>query len=83
MATCEEVKVVLGQVLQLGDRVKQFDRATPLMGSLPEFDSMAVIALINALEEHFSILVEEDEISAEIFETVGNLCDFVNRKLGQ
>ena len=83
MATCEEVKLVLGQVLQLGDRVKQFDRATPLMGSLPEFDSMAVIALINALEEHFSILVEEDEISAEIFETVGNLCDFVNRKLGQ
>jgi acyl carrier protein len=83
MATCEEVKLVLGQVLQLGDRVKQFDRATPLMGSLPEFDSMAVIALINALEEHFSILVEEDEISAEIFETVGNLCDFINRKLGQ
>jgi acyl carrier protein len=83
MATCEELKLVLSQVLQLGDRVKQFDRATPLMGSLPEFDSMAVIALINALEEHFSILVEEDEISAEIFETVGNLCDFVNRKLGQ
>ena len=83
MTTCEEVKLLLGHVLQLGDRVKQLDRSTPLMGSLPEFDSMAVISLITALEEHFNILLEEDEISAEIFETVGNLCDFISHKLGQ
>ena len=49
---------MLGRVLQLGDRIKQFDRAMPLIGSLPEFDSMAVIALLNPLEEHFNILVE-------------------------
>jgi acyl carrier protein len=83
MTTCEEVKLLLGHVLQLGDRVKQLDRSTPLMGSLPEFDSMVVISLITALEEHFNILLEEDEISAEIFETVGNLCDFISHKLGQ
>ncbi len=83
MTVCEEVKLLLGHVLQLGDRTKQLDRSTPLMGSLPEFDSMAVISLITALEEHFNILLEEDAISAEIFETVGNLCDFINRKLGQ
>ncbi len=83
MATCEEVKLLLAQVLQLGERVRQFDRSTPLMGSLPEFDSMMVIALITALEEHFDLTIEDDEISAEIFETVGNLCDFVERKLGR
>ena len=83
MATCEEVKLLLAQVLQLGERVQQFDRSTPLMGNLPEFDSMMVIALITALEEHFDITIEDDEISAEIFETVGNLCDFVERKLGR
>ncbi len=81
MATCEEVKLLLGRVLQLGDRIKQFDRSTPLMGSLPEFDSMAVISLITAMEEHFHIVVEEEEISGDIFETVGALCDFVERKL--
>ena len=83
MATCEEVKLLLAQVLQLGERAQQFDRTTPLMGSLPEFDSMMVIALITALEEHFDMTIEDDEISAEIFETVGNLCDFVERKLGR
>ena len=83
MATCEEVKRLLAQVLQLGERAQQFDRTTPLMGSLPEFDSMMVIALITALEEHFDMTIEDDEISAEIFETVGNLCDFVERRLGR
>ena len=83
MATCEEVKRLLAQVLQLGKRAQQFDRTTPLMGSLPEFDSMMVIALITALEEHFDMTIEDDEISAEIFETVGNLCDFVERRLGR
>lgn len=83
MTTCEEVKRLLAQVLQLGERAQQFDRTTPLMGSLPEFDSMMVIALITALEEHFDMTIEDDEISAEIFETVGNLCDFVERRLGR
>ena len=83
MATCDEVKLLLAQVLQLGERVQQFDRSTPLMGSLPEFDSMMVISLITALEEHFDITIEDDEISADIFETVGNLCDFVEGKLGR
>ena len=82
MATCDEVKLLLAQVLQLGERAQRFDRSTPLMGSLPEFDSMMVIALITALEEHFDITIEDDEISADIFETVGNLCDFVEGKLG-
>ncbi len=82
MATCDEVKLLLAQVLQLGERAQQFDRSTPLIGSLPEFDSMMVIALITALEEHFDITIEDDEISADIFETVGNLCDFVEGKLG-
>ena len=83
MATCDEVKLLLAQVLQLGERAQKFDRSTALMGSLPEFDSMMVIALITALEEHFDITIEDDEISADTFETVGNLCDFVEAKLSR
>ncbi|MFO1428942.1 MAG: phosphopantetheine-binding protein [Candidatus Competibacteraceae bacterium] len=82
MATCDEVKLLLAQVLQLGERAQKFDRSTPLMGSLPEFDSMMVISLITALEEHFDITIQDDEIGADMFETVGNLCDFVEGKLG-
>lgn len=80
MATIDEVKLVLRDTLQLGGRASNFDAATPLFGSLPEFDSMAVVTVLTALEERFDIVVEDDEISAEVFQTVGSLTEFVDQK---
>jgi acyl carrier protein len=77
----EEVKLVLGRTLRLGPKVKEFDAGTGLFGSIPEFDSMAVVNVILALEEQFGIAVADDEITAEIFETVGSLARFVVSKL--
>ncbi len=76
----EEVKELLGDVLQLGDRVADFDASTALLGSLPELDSMAVVTLIGAMEEHYGFEVEDDEISADTFETLGALTQFVEEK---
>jgi acyl carrier protein len=81
MAAIDDVKAVLGDVLQLGDRVQAFDASTPVFGSIPELDSMAVVALVTALEERFDLKVEDDEITAELFETVGSLSAFVELKL--
>lgn len=81
MSSCEEVKELIGNVLQIGERVQRFDRGTALLGAIPEFDSMAVVSLLTALEDHFGIVVDDDEINAEMFETVGRLCDFVDGKL--
>jgi acyl carrier protein len=78
----DDVKMVLGQTLNLGDKAKQFDANTALFGSIPEFDSMAVVTVITALEERFGMAVEDDEITADIFETVGSLSRFVEAKLG-
>ncbi len=83
VAVIEDVKDVLGQVLQLGDKARQFHAGTGLFGNIPEFDSMAVVAVITALEERFGIAVEDDEITAEVFETVGSLSQFVERKIGR
>ena len=80
MNAIEVVKRILGQALQLGDKAKAFDASTSLFGSIPEFDSMAVVTVVAALEEHFGFTVEDDEISAEIFETVGSLTRFVEQK---
>lgn len=81
MATIEDVKTVLRDTLQLGDRAAKFDASTQLFGSLPELDSMAVVSLITAIEERFDLTVEDDEITAEVFETLGSLSDFVDQKL--
>jgi acyl carrier protein len=79
-ATFEQVRAVLRDTLQLGARGDRLTRATALLGSLPELDSMAVITVIAALEERFGISVDDDDISAETFATVGSLADFVDQK---
>lgn len=81
MVEFDDVKRLIGEILQLGERVRTLRPDTPLLGSIPEFDSMAVVTLINALEEQFGIQVADDEISAETFETVGKIYEFVRDKV--
>ncbi|MFC0136113.1 acyl carrier protein [Massilia eurypsychrophila] len=79
----EEVKNIVADVLSLGDARNTMTASSGLLGSIPELDSMAVVTLITALEEHFGIVVEDDEISASTFETLGSLAAFVQEKLGE
>lgn len=83
MASLDEVKAIVAQVLQIGSRFESYTADSALLGSVPEFDSMAVVSIVIALEEALDIEVDDDEISAEIFETLGSLQDFINFKLGQ
>lgn len=77
MVQFDDIRQLIGELLQLGDRTAGWNPDTPLMGSVPEFDSMAVMALIQVLEEQFGIQIADDEISAETFETVGRVHEFV------
>jgi acyl carrier protein len=81
MAIIDDIRTVLRDTLQLGDRASVLHPLTPLFGSLPELDSMAVVSVITTIEERFDITIEDDEITAEVFETVGSLSDFVASKL--
>lgn len=77
----DEVRRVVDEVLQLQGKTADFTENTPLLGSIPELDSMAVVTLVTSLEERFGIVVDDDEISAETFETMGSLTAFVDQKL--
>jgi len=79
MIPLNEVIRVVTDVLQIGDRAEGMTRETPLLGAMPEFDSMAVVSIITAMEEEFGLVVDDDEITAEVFETIGTLHDFVNQ----
>ena len=81
MVEFDEVRQLIGEILQLGDRVRKLGPNSPLLGSIPEFDSMVVVTLINALEQRFDIQVADDEISGETFETVGKVYEFVRDKV--
>lgn len=75
-----DVKDVLVKTLDLHDRADDLTPDTELFGSLPELDSMAVLELMEALEERFGITVDDDELTGETFETLGTLSDFVADK---
>ncbi len=77
----DEVREIIGATLKLGARTASLKAETPLIGNLPEMDSMAVVAVITALEENYGFTVDDDEISAETFETLGSLANFVKAKL--
>jgi acyl carrier protein len=79
----DEVKTILTDVLSLGESGRRLNADSPLLGSLPELDSMAVVSLIGALEDHFDIEVADDDISASTFETLGSLAAFVAHKRGE
>ncbi len=80
MSSLAAIKAILADTLQLGSRVDTFGLDTQLLGSIPELDSIAVINLINALEEQFGFTVADDEISADTFASVGSLVAFVDAK---
>ncbi|WP_295991467.1 acyl carrier protein [Rugamonas sp.] len=77
----EQVRNLVSDVLGLGPAGQQLGRESALLGRIPELDSMAVVQLIGALEEHFGIQVDDDEISADTFATLGSLADFVEQKV--
>ena len=77
----DAVKEVLGEVLEIQDRVGDMDASTPLFGELAELDSLAVVELTAALEERFGITIDEDNFSGEAFETLGSLTEFVESEV--
>lgn len=81
MPVIDDVRLILGDALGLGERAEELAEDTALIGNIPEFDSMAVVTVITALEEQFEITVDDDEVSAETFETLGTLTAFVEEKL--
>lgn len=74
------VRQVLRDVLSLGQRADSLTPGSPLLGALPEMDSMAVVNVIAALEDQFDITVEDDEITGDTFATFGAVTEFVRVK---
>jgi acyl carrier protein len=75
------LRAVLSDVLGLpSDQVAGFDSATPLFGALPEFDSMAVAGLLTELEERLGIVIDDDDVDADMLESLGSLLTFVRAK---
>ncbi len=76
------VRAVMQDILGLdAEQVPGFDADTELFGALPELDSMAVAGLLTELEDRLDIMIDDDEVDGELFETFGNLVAFAEQKV--
>jgi acyl carrier protein len=81
MTVTKDVLRLLDEVLSLNGRSASFTSDTPLLGAIPELDSMAVVSLITGLEERFGIVIDDDDIDGSTFASVGSLAEFVAGKM--
>ena len=76
----DDVADIVRQTLQLPES-RPLTVDTALLGAIPEFDSMSVVTVLTALEERFEFFVDDDEVSAETFATLGTLLTYVQEKV--
>jgi acyl carrier protein len=76
----DQLKVLLNDVLHLEGRIASWNQDMPLLGSLPELDSLAIVGVVSAIEQTFGFAIEDDEISADTLATLQSLTQFIERK---
>ena len=81
MTDIDRIRAILRDTLQLGPRAASLTAGSRLLGAIPEFDSMAMVNVMTMIEDEFGITIDDDEVSAEIFETLGSLTQFVAKKV--
>ena len=81
MSLESDVKRILRDTLVLGEEVDLLESSSPLLGAIAELDSVGVVSVLTVLEDEYDIVVEDDEISAAVFRTLGTLTEFLQEKL--
>jgi len=81
LVALEQVRDIVATVLGVDKDEIELDENSGLLGAIAEFDSMAVVSILTTLEDQYDFFVEDDEISAETFESLGSLHQFVIAKL--
>ena len=77
----ESVKQILRDTLQIGDQVDSWDVSSPLLGVVVELDSIAVVSILTLFEEQFGIEINDEDISADTFATLGSLTHFLEKAM--
>jgi acyl carrier protein len=75
-----EVIQTLNEVIGQAENRQIFTLETRLLGSIPEFDSMAVVTVLSELEARFGLIFDDDELDGSIFQNVESLVTFISAK---
>lgn len=82
MADLDRMRRLLRDTLQIGEKADELTESSRLFGAIPEFDSVAIVGVVMAIEAEYSVKILDRELSADVFETLGSLNQFVAKKTG-
>ena len=82
-STLDQVKSIVVKTLGIEERAESLTKDTGLIDDIPEFDSMAALQVILAIEGHFGITVDSDDVTGDLFENISTLSRFVERHIRQ
>lgn len=76
-----EIKRIIVQVLELQIDPEEIGDEEILFGGGLGLDSIATLEIVVRLEEAFDIIVEDEELHTEMFESVRALSDYARSKI--
>ena len=75
-----KIKEILIAQLELDpDSLSALDGDTPLLGRGIGLDSVDALAVSAGIEEQFDIQIPDDDLTPELFESIGTLANYVVR----
>ena len=76
-----ELKILIIETLRLEDlKPDSIKDEAPLFGEGLGLDSIDALELVVAIEKHYGVLIEDEEVGVEAFASVDALADFVIEK---
>lgn len=80
--TSSELKSLLAHTLGMPEVPSLWTDDMPLFGNIPDLDSMAIVALVTAIEEHFAVEFVDEDMTMDTFANLAKLAAVVQGKLG-
>lgn len=80
MDDLDRARRILRDALQIGSRADELTEESRLFGSIPEFDSVALVGIVMSIEAECGVTISANELSARVFETLGSLSRFISLK---
>lgn len=77
----ERMREIVTDTLGLGARGAALTASSPLLGTMPELDSFAIVQLTMAIETQFDITIADDDFGSELFATLGSLAAYVEQRV--
>lgn len=72
---------IIRNSLQLKQPKEEFTPETVLMGAFPDFNSLTITSIIGEIEEQLDCEIDDEELTAEIFESFGSVAKFIEARL--